>query len=179
MEFNELIESRRSVRVYKEGTSITSFELESIIEAAQQAPSWKNSQTARYYVAHSDLAMKTIREKCLPNMNKERCENAVALIVTTFVKNRAGFNKEGVADNELGNEWGAYDLGLQNALLLLKAKDLGYDSLVMGLRNAKMLREKLEIPDTEEVVSVIVIGKKDEEPSKPPRKAIADIAKFL
>ena len=42
MEFEALLEARRSVRAFDE------------IEAGIQAPSWKNSLTARYYCILSD-----------------------------------------------------------------------------------------------------------------------------
>ena len=37
--------------------------------------------------------------------------------LTTFVKDKAGFQNDKTADNELGNGWGCYDLGLQNGIL--------------------------------------------------------------
>lgn len=49
MEFKELIEARRSVRAYAENVTVTKDDIKSMINAAQQAPSWKNSQTGRYY----------------------------------------------------------------------------------------------------------------------------------
>ena len=63
------------------------------------------------------------KRECLPEMNAGKCENAV-LLVSTFVHNRAGFQKDGTADNEIGNGWGCYDLGLQNENLILKAEEL-------------------------------------------------------
>ena len=73
------------------------------------------------------------------------------------------------ADNELGNGWGCYDLGLQNENLVLKAADLGLSTLIMGLREADRLREILNIPETETIVSVIAVGKAAEEPIRPHR----------
>ena len=71
-----------------------------------------------------------------------------------------GFNDDGQPINELGNGWGCYDLGLHNMLFLLKAKEMGLDTLVMGIRDAQKLREVLE------------------EPKKPRRRELDDIAKF-
>lgn len=100
------------------------------------------------------------------------------LIVTTFVHNHAGFQKDGTPDNELGNGWGCYDLGLQNENLILKAKELGYGTLIMGLRAGDKLREILSIPETETVMAVIAIGKAAEEPARPKRKDVEDIVRF-
>lgn len=178
MELNQVIEARRSMRGYVKGACITEEELRSIVQAAQQAPSWKNSQTARYYVAVGEEAKAKVAS-CLPEYNRNNTVGVAAYVVTAYVHTRAGFDREGNADNELGNEWGAYDLGLNNMLFLLKAKELGYDTLVMGLRNAEALREVLSIPQTEKVFSVIGLGKGAVEMIKPKRKEVSDVLKLF
>lgn len=47
MELQKVLSERRSIRRYK-NSSIPQNDIETIIQAAQEAPSWKNSQTARY-----------------------------------------------------------------------------------------------------------------------------------
>lgn len=178
MEFKELVESRRSVRSYKPD-AISQAEIEEIITCALEAPTWKNSQTGRYYVVLEPEKLAAVKAGCLPEFNQRNCKDAPALIVTTFVKNRSGFERDGSPTNEIGNEWGAYDLGLQNAYLVLKAKEMGFDTLIMGIRDGDALREQLEIPETEEVVAVISIGYKDADSNKPPRKEASAVTKFF
>ncbi|WP_418404272.1 nitroreductase family protein [Blautia sp.] len=179
MEFQKLIETRRTIRKYAADSEVTREQMEALIRAAQEAPSWKNSETGRYYCVLSREMVDKIRATCLPGArNAEKSENA-ALIVTTFVHDRAGFQKDGTADNELGNGWGCYDLGLQNENLILKAADMGLSTLIMGLREADKLRELLDIPDTETIVAVIAVGKADESPNRPPRKELNEIARFF
>ncbi len=177
MEFQKLIETRRSIRKYSADTSVPKEDIAAMIRAAQEAPSWKNSQTGRYYCILSKDFADRFRKDCFPERNAANSEHA-ALIVTTFVHSRAGFQKDGTPDNELGNGWGCYDLGLQNENLILKAKELGYSTLIMGIRNADKIRELLSIPEKETVVAVIAVGKAAEEPARPKRKEIEDIAKF-
>ena len=148
MEFQKLIEARRSVRKYSPEGKVSRDDILTIIKAAQEAPSWKNSQTGRYYCILSEDMANRFREECLPEMNRTKSQNA-ALIVTTFVRDRAGFQKDGTPDNELGNGWGCYDLGLQNENLILKAEELGYATLIMGIRDAGSIRRLLDIPETE------------------------------
>ena len=62
MEFNELLEKRRSVRKYKADTTVDRETIEEILKAAQQAPTWKNSQTGRYYVVTDEEKLKEIKE---------------------------------------------------------------------------------------------------------------------
>ena len=102
-----------------------------------------------------------------------------AYVVTTFVANRSGFDRSGNPDNECGNGWGYYDLGLHNENFILKAKELGLGTLVMGIRDGEKIKEMLEIPETEMVVSVISVGYIKENPPKPKRKDVDDILKFF
>lgn len=44
MELQKVLSERRSIRRYK-NSSIPQNDIETIIQAAQEAPSWKNSQT--------------------------------------------------------------------------------------------------------------------------------------
>lgn len=60
--------------------------------------------------------------------------------------------------NECANGWGYYDLGLQNENFVLKAKESGLDTLIMGIRDGEAIREFLNVPETEQVVSVIAVG---------------------
>ena len=147
MEFQKLIEERRTIRKYSPESRITKEDLLAVIRAALEAPSWKNSQTGRYYCVMSEEMVEKVSRECLP-------------------------------DNELGNGWGCYDLGLQNENLILKAKELGYGTLIMGLRAGDKLREILSIPETETVMAVIAIGKAAEEPARPKRKDVEDIVRF-
>ena len=174
MEFNELLKERRSVRVY--GSAPTHGELVGILTDAQQAPSWKNTQTTRWYVVESPEKHEELRQALHP-ANQNKVANT-ALIVSTYLRDVSGFTK-GEPDNEVGNGWGAYDLGLHDAYLLLAAKNAGYDTLIMGLRDGQKIREILSIPEEEEVLSVIAVGKRAEEPALRPRKELAEIAKFF
>ena len=56
----------------------------------------------------------------------------------------------------MGNGWGCYDLGLQNENFVLKAAELGYGTLIMGLRDGEQLRKVLDIPEEETVVAVLL-----------------------
>ena len=175
MEFQELIRQRRSVRDYKE-TGIEPEILREILTRAQMAPSWKNSQTARCYVVSSGEKIRQLRE-ALPAFNQKSSANA-AYIVTTFEKKISG-HTDGKPDNELGDLWGAYDLGLHDSYLVLAAADAGYDTLIMGLRDPDRIRELLSIPDNEILVSVIAIGKRASEPVFRKRKDLSETAEFF
>lgn len=173
MELNDAINGRRSIRFFKEG-SIDESQINAIISAANKAPSWKNSQTPRYYVATSEEGMNKVRAG-LQERNAEHTKNAVAIIVMAFEKDRSGFERNGSPDNEVGNGWGFFDNGLACQNLLLKAYELGYGTLVMGIRDEAVLRSHLEIPASQIITAVISVGIPNIDPSMPKRKNVEDI----
>ena len=176
MEFQKLIEVRRSVRGYK-NELIDHDTLVSILKQAQMAPSWKNQQTSRVYALETAECLDELREKILPSFNAKSSSGA-CLLITTFVKDVVGFGPDGTPTNELGNYWGAYDLGLHDAYMVLAAANEGYDTLIMGIRNEEVIREALKIPENEVIVSVIALGKRNQEPSLRPRKELDEVVKF-
>ena len=174
MTLSEIAGVRRSIRQYDPLKPVTREELLEIVRFAQEAPSWKNKQTSRYHIAVSPQQVAAVRS-CLAGSNQQKTEGAGALIVTSFRHTIVGFDRDGNPDNEGGNSWGWYDLGLQNAYLLLKAAELGLDTLVIGIRSAEQLRQTLGIPDSETIGAVIAVGHRVEDAQRPPRKDLAEI----
>lgn len=130
MEFTKLLEERRSIRAFDPEKHVTAEQIQEIVQAAIQAPSWKNSQTTRYYALVTPEKVEEFSAKCLPEFNQKSSKGA-ALVVTAFVKDRSGFTQDGTPDNEVGNGWGYYDLGLHDENLILRARELGLDTLIM------------------------------------------------
>lgn len=170
MEFEKLIMLRRSARGYE--SPIDEATLKEAISRARFAPSWKNSQESRVYAAVTPETNGKVFD-ALPSFNKNSSGNA-ALIVTTFVKGVAGFYNDGRPTGSAGNCWGAYDLGLHDAYLILALQDLGYDSLIMGLSDENALRKIFAIPENEQIMSVIAVGKRAKPAATPVRKPLEE-----
>jgi len=105
-------------------------------------------------------------------------DKGAALVVTTFVKSCVGFDRlSGEPVN--ANGWGYYDLGLQNENFVFKAKELGLDTLIMGIRDGEAIRKFLDIPpENEQAVSVIAVGYGTKDAQMPKRKSVSDITEF-
>lgn len=177
MELETVIKQRRSIRKYK-NEAVNLEKIKQIIQAGIEAPSWKNSQTARYHVITSKELLEEFKTTCLPAFNQENCKDAPVLIVTTFIKNRSGFERDGNPSNELANGWGCYDLGIHNQNMILKATELGLATLIMGIRDEEKIRGMLNISEQEIIVAVIAVGIGDIDPERPKRKAVEDITTF-
>ena len=174
MELKSAIYNRRSIRGY-EKCEIKKEELCEIVKAAQMSPSWKNSQTQRFYIAHSNEAREKMAD-CLASFNRERTQEASAYIVTTAVKGISGYTDRGAT--HLGNGFECFDNGLAVQNLLLSAYEKGYGTLIMGLYKESEIRKLFQIPDSEAIVVVIAIGKGAVNPEAPQRKELDEILKI-
>ena len=175
--FDDVLATRRSIRDFDASKEVTEAQVREILTAAQDAPSWTNSQPSRYYVAISPDKADAVRE-LIGERNKQSTKGAPVFIVSTFVKGLSGFSR-GKIFNEIGDGWGAYDNGLGNAYLVLKARAMGFDTLIMGMRDSDALRALFGIPDGEEAMAVIALGHRASDPVKPTRKPLDEIAKFF
>lgn len=83
MEFTKLLEERRSIRAFAPEKHVTAEQIQEIVQAAIQAPSWKNSQTTRYYALVTPEKVEEFSAKCLPRIQSEEfkgsrtCRNSI------------------------------------------------------------------------------------------------------
>ena len=174
--FNQVLTTRRSVRNYDATKKISEAEVRMLLKSVQDAPSWANMQPTKYYVAISEEKLTAVQN--MVGGNKERIKNAPVLIVSTYERGKSGFF-QGNPANEVGDGWGAYDNGLSNCYLILQARAMGFDTLIMGMREADKLRELFSIPQSETVMAGIALGYRAEEPTRPRHKELDEIVKFF
>lgn len=173
--FDEVLTTRRSVRSYDATKKISEVEVRELLEAVQEAPSWANLQPTHYYVAITPEKVAAVQD--LVGGNKSRIKEAPVLIVSTFERGKSGFF-QGNPANEVGDGWGAYDNGLSNCYLVLKARAMGFDTLIMGMREANKLRQLFAIPESETIMAVISLGYRKGEPIQPRHRSFDNIVKF-
>ena len=173
--FDEVLTTRRSIRSYDATKKISEAEVRTLLTAVQEAPSWANQQQTKYYVAISPEKLAAVQD--LVGGNKQRIQDAPVLIVSTFERGKSGFFR-GNPSNEVGDGWGAYDNGLSNCYLILKARAMGFDTLIMGMREADKLRALFSIPDNETVMAVIALGYRKGQPVQPRHRQLDDVVKF-
>ena len=175
MELQTCIEQRRSVRKYKD-QSVPRELIREIIRAATFAPSWKNSQVSRYYVAEGDT--KKELATYLGEFNGRNVQNAPVLIVSTVVDKRSGFTRAGEYETHLKDGFQYYDCGMQSMNLCLKAHELGLATLVMGIYDEAAIRKLFAIDESQIIVAVTAVRYADGETSMPKRKSVDDITVF-
>ena len=62
MELKDAMNKRRSIRKYQK-KEVSDAMIETLIEAAIQAPTWKNSQTGRYHVVRSQQMLEKLKSR--------------------------------------------------------------------------------------------------------------------
>ena len=173
--FDEVLTSRRSIRSYDATKTISEAEVRTLMAAVQEAPSWANQQPTKYYVAMSPEKLAAVKD--LIGGNKRNVKDAPVLIVSTVERGKSGFF-QGNPANEVGDGWGAYDNGLSNCYLVLQARAMGFDTLIMGMRDADKLRQLFNIPENEALMAVIALGYRAAQPVQPRHRPFDDVVKF-
>lgn len=172
------IETRRSVRSFKD-TAVEKETIEAIVKTASMAPSWKNTQIARYTVVTGDLKKKVV-ENCFSQYphNGEIIDSAPMLVVLSFVKSRSGFERDGSFSTNKEGGWQMFDSGIAAATFCLACHEKGLGTVIMGIFDDDKVAAAIDLPETQEVACLIPVGYPAEEPTAPKRKEVSDLLSF-
>jgi len=174
----EGIKGRRSIRKFK-SDAVSHDVIASIVETASYAPSWKNTQIARYVAVENPLKDR-IAEECIHDFhhNTEIIKNAPMLIALTFVKNRSGFERDGSYTTRRGASWQMFDTGIASEAFCLAAHEAGLGTVILGIFDDEKVAELLELSEDREVAALIPIGYPDETPNAPKRKTVDELLTY-
>lgn len=180
MELVKAVTERRSIRSYT-NQPVTEEDLKKIIEIARFAPTWKNSQTARYYaILNQELKNKIAEQATLDfSKNKLNIQNAPALVVLTTVNGIAGYEQDGSFTTSKQTHWQSFDAGIACQTFCLTAYEYGFGTLIMGIFDENKLAEILQLPKQESVSALIAIGYANEAPEAPKRKSVDQILQII
>ena len=171
MEALECIKTRRSIRKFTE-QPVTEDEVRQVVEAAAFAPSWKNTQIARYIVVTDKEKKDKLADNCMLGFayNQKTTHGAPALVVLTMIKGRSGYERDGSFSTSKGTHWQSFDAGVAAETFCLAAHAYGLGTVVMGVFDEAEVKKVVDIPEGEEVAALIVLGHPAEEPQAPARK---------
>ncbi|MBR0483970.1 MAG: nitroreductase family protein [Oscillospiraceae bacterium] len=180
MEFTEVIKGRRSIRKYAD-KPVTKEDIEKIIELTRFAPTWKNSQTARFHVILNQELKNRIAEEgtCSFSKNKLNIQSASGLIILTTVDGIAGYEKDGTFTTSKGTHWQSFDAGIACQTFCLTAYDRGISTLIMGIYDEAKIRNILNLPENESISALIAVGYAEEAPNAPQRKEVSEIMEII
>lgn len=176
METNKCILTRRSVRKFTD-QPVDHALLEQAVAMAAYAPSWKNTQISRYLAIEDPEVLKLICETYAAP-NARIIEGCKTLIAQSFIKDRAGFNRDGSFSTDREDGWQYYDCGIACQTFCLAAHDLGLGTVVMGVFDRKGLEQYLQLPEDQELMALIAVGYPAETPAAPKRKDVETLLSY-
>lgn len=179
----KLMAERKSVRKYEPGVAIPRETIQHILQQATTAPSSSNLQPWRFLVIDDAEQKKELR---IAGFNQEQIETSSAIIAVIgdieMYKNakqindlnvELGYMPREIADMMISNSETAYssfsdaersniahlDSGLISMQIVLLAKDMGYDTVIMGGFDKAAFAKRYELPENEVPMILIAIGK--------------------
>ncbi len=180
MTAKDCIKSRRSIRQFTD-QPVDRAVIDDIIETARFAPSWKNTQIARYTVV-TDPELKTrIANDCTTifPMNASRILSAPVLVCVSVITKRCGYERDGSFSTHRGDSWQMYDAGVASQTFCLAAHEAGLGTVILGLFDDEKLATLIDLPENQELVALIPMGYPAESPEAPARKSVEDLVRYL
>ena len=145
MDFKELIKARYSCKKY-DGKQISNDQLQAILEAGRLAPTAKNLQEQHIYVMQSEEALATIDEVT-------PCRYGAPTVPVVAFDAEDVYVYPGEQRDS-----GIEDASIVATHMLLAAKDAGVDSCWINRFNPAELKEKLGLPENEEILMLMDLG---------------------
>ncbi len=180
MEALECIRTRRSIRKFTE-EPVTEEQLREIVSAAACAPSWKNTQIARYAVLRDREKLDRFAEEGFMGFthNTSILKGAPALVALCMVTGRSGFEKDGSYTTSLEGHWQSFDAGIAAQTFCLAAHAYGLGTVIMGIFDPEKAAEVMEVPAGQTVAALIALGHPAETPAGPARKPVEELLRIL
>ena len=171
MNAKECLETRRSIRKYKTD-AIPVDVLYDIVETAKYAPSWKNTQIARYHVVTNPALKEKIANECVCGFtfNTKTLLQAPAIVIVSYVTKRCGYERDGSFTTSKGDRWEMFNAGIATQTFCLAAHEKGLGTCIMGIFDEEKIAETLNLPEGQKVGAVIAAGYADIAPDAPARK---------
>ncbi len=180
MEFNKVLESRRSIRKYK-NTPISDDDINYILKNASLSPSAHNKQPWHYFVFTKQ------KKDELTTLISDYITNKQELTYyEKIMRNCLSFVKEApvvilVYSTLEKNELNDYlSLGSSIEHICLSAKNIDIGSLWLGVISdfTELIKSKYNFQNMN-LISAVVLGYPEEEPIARPRKNVNEIVTFM
>ncbi len=145
MDFTEVIESRYSCKKYGP-RPVSDAQLNAILAAGRVAPTAKNLQEQRIYVARSAEALAKI-DKITP------CRYGAPTVLVVAYNKESVFTYPGGKRNS-----GIEDASIVATHMLLAARSAGVDSCWVNFFDPDQLAAELGLPENEEILMLLDLG---------------------
>lgn len=175
------IKERRSIRKFQD-KKVPRELIEEIVNISAYAPSWKNTQVARYIIVDDKEKIRAMaNEKCTYGFagNIPAIENAAAVLLLTYVEGRSGYERDGSYSTKKEDRWQMFDAGIAAQTFCLVAHEKGLGTVIQGYFDEEEIKKIVEIPEGQTLAALIPMGYPDIDPAAPPRKDASKLLTFV
>ena len=179
MDMTTCIKERRSIRTFQ-NDKISHEAFEELVSLASFAPSWKNTQTARYTLVEDDAAIQYLADNCVMDFefNANTLRRTPNIVVLTTVNGRCGYERDGSFSTPKKDSWEMFDAGVAAQTFCLAAHAQGYGTVIMGIFDEEKIHDYLKLPEGQTVSTIIALGRPAESPAAPKRKETAELIDY-
>lgn len=179
METKNCIETRRSIRRFT-GDAVSHVAIEALVREASFAPSWKNTQTARWTAVEDRQLLDRLGAQALLGYagNRAILDSCPVLMVLSTVTGRSGFERDGSYSTPKGDRWEMFDAGIAAQTFCLAAHDAGLGTVVMGIFDPDEAAAVIDLPKGQTVSALIALGVPTQEPAMPKRKDVSELLEY-
>jgi nitroreductase len=165
MEVTDAIKTRRSIRKYK-AKPIDDATLRKVLEAAQWAPTWANTQCGRFIVVKDQKIKDALADAMAAptSSGANALRTAPVMIVACAELGKSGFRRTPPTEPATDKEgyWYMFDVALAMENVALAAHGLGLGGVHLGLFDAKKAAAAVQVPAGFCVVEMYPLGYPDE-----------------
>ncbi len=168
----DVIKERRSVRNF-EDKDVSDEMVNQILEAAQWAPSWTNTQCWEIVVVKDQAKKEELQGTMIMKNPATKAITAASVVLVICGKLKSSGYYKGETPTKFG-DWFMFDLGIATQNMCLAAQALGLGTVIVGLFDHNKANEVVNIPEGHEVVAILPVGYPAKIPSAPKRREIED-----
>jgi nitroreductase len=173
MDVMQAIKERRSVRHYK-SDPVKPEDLQAILEAARQAPSWANTQCWKFIVVRDPATKAKLAGALNPGNPATAAITEAPIVIAACAEiGKSGFKRGEVMTDK--GDWFMFDAGIAMQNMALAAYSLGLGTVHVALVDAKKAAEVLGLPPGIVFVEMMPLGHPNEQPRVIPRKDLSEI----
>ena len=179
MNAKDCLLQRRSCRRFLD-KPIDRETIRQMIDLARFAPSWKNTQIARYTVIDDPAFKNDIAENCVRGytFNAKTIQRAAALAVISYETGLSGRDANGELQTPDAEKWEMFDAGVATQTFCLAARD-DVGTCIIGVMDEDAIARKLQLSASQKIACLVAMGYPEAWKEGPARLACDELVTFI
>ena len=167
MEFYDVVESRKSIKKYK-NTPVDAEKLARMVNATMMSPSWENKTSYKFILVDKKKELEQI-SKAIMNKDNAAAQSIIDAPMTAVVV--ADPASSGEVENK---EYYLVDSAIAMEHFVLSATNEGYGTCWIASFNEDIIKKTLSVPQNYKVVAITPIGEIAESKEHYAKKDVKD-----